>query len=86
MEFLLKVNIKTYTIEHGDKTIFYSDGLVDFFEAKENVEDGYRYLMDFFKLRQDKTADEIIKEISELVEQNPTAVKDDITASVVAID
>lgn len=77
---------KTYKIEHGDKIIFYSDGLVDFFEAKENVEDGYRYLMDFFKLRQDKTADEIIKEISELVEQNPTAVKDDITASVVAID
>ena len=41
--------------------------------------------MDLFKLRQDKTADEIIKEISDMVEQNPLCVKDDITASVVEI-
>ena len=77
---------KTVNVEHGDKIIFYSDGLIDFFEAKENCSDGYKYLMDFFKLRQDKTADEIIKEISELVENNPSAIKDDITASVVAIE
>ncbi len=77
---------KTINIEHGDKIIFYSDGLIDFFEAKENCNDGYKYLIDFFKLRQDKTADEIIKEISDLVENNPSAIKDDITASVVAIE
>ena len=77
---------KTIKIEHGDKIIFYSDGLIDFFEAKENCSDGYKYLMDFFKLRQDKTADQIIKEISELVENNPSAIKDDITASVVSIE
>ncbi len=77
---------RTVKIEHGDKIIFYSDGLIDFFEAKEGCNDGYKYLMDFFKLRQDKTAEEIIKEISELVENNPTAIKDDITASVVAIE
>ncbi len=76
---------KTVKIEHGDKIIFYSDGLIDFFEAKELCNDGYKYLMDFFKLRQDKTADEIIKEISDMVEQNPLCVKDDITASVVEI-
>lgn len=77
---------KTFKIERGDKIIFYSDGLVDFFEAKENGEDGYKHLMDFFKLRQDKTPDEIIKEISDLVDKNPSAIKDDITASVVAIE
>ncbi|MBQ3644371.1 MAG: SpoIIE family protein phosphatase [Candidatus Riflebacteria bacterium] len=77
---------RTVKIEHGDKIIFYSDGLIDFFEAKEGCNDGYKYLMDFFKLRQDKSAEEIIKEISELVENNPTAIKDDITASVVAIE
>ncbi len=77
---------KTIKIEHGDKIIFYSDGLIDFFEAKENCSDGYKYLMDFFKLRQDKTADQIIKEISELVENNPSSIKDDITASVVSIE
>ena len=77
---------KTVKIEHGDKIIFYSDGLIDFFEAKEKCSDGYKYLMDFFKLRQDKTADEIIKEISDMVESNPAAVKDDITASVVSIE
>lgn len=77
---------KTVKIEHGDKIIFYSDGLIDFFEAKELCNDGYKYLMDFFKLRQDKTANEIIKEISDMVEQNPLCVKDDITASVVEIE
>ncbi len=77
---------RTVKIEHGDKIIFYSDGLIDFFEAKEGCNDGYKYLMDFFKLRQDKSAEEIIKEISELVENNPAAIKDDITASVVAIE
>ena len=77
---------KTVKIEKGDKIIFYSDGLIDFFEAKENCNDGYKYLNDFFKLRQDKTADQIIKEISDLVENNPSAIKDDITASVVSIE
>lgn len=77
---------KTVKVEHGDKIIFYSDGLIDFFEAKEACEDGYKYLMDFFKLRQDKTPEEIVKEIADLVEQNPTAIKDDITASVVSIE
>ena len=76
----------TFNLEHGDKIIFYSDGLVDFFEAQQNCDDGYKYLCDFFKLRQDKTSDEIIKEISELVEQYPASVKDDITASVVTIE
>ena len=77
---------KTIKIEHGDKIIFYSDGLIDFFEAKEKCDDGYKYLINFFKLRQDKSAEEIIKEISDLVEQNPTSIKDDITASVVSIE
>lgn len=77
---------RTIKIEHGDKIIFYSDGLIDFFEAKEGCDDGYKYLTDFFKLRQDKTAEEIVKEISDLVENNPEAVKDDITASVVSIE
>jgi sigma-B regulation protein RsbU (phosphoserine phosphatase) len=76
----------TIKISHGDKIIFYSDGLIDFFEAKENCNDGYKYLKDFFKSRQEKTAEEIIKEISDLVEQNPTSIKDDITASVVSIE
>ena len=53
---------------------------------KYEYDDGYKYLTDFFKLRQDKTAEEIVKEISDLVENNPEAVKDDITASVVSIE
>lgn len=77
---------RSFRLEHGDKIIFYSDGLVDFFEAKENAEDGYKCLKDFFKLRQDKTPEQIIKEISDLVDQNPASIKDDITASVVAIE
>lgn len=77
---------KTIKIEHGDKFIFYSDGLIDFFEAKENCDDGYKYLMDYFKLRQDKTPSQFVKEIAELVKSNPSAVRDDITASVIAIE
>lgn len=76
----------TVKIHHGDKFIFYSDGLIDFFEAKENCNDGYKYLIEFFRNRQDKTPDEIIQEISDLVANNPTSIKDDITASVISID
>ncbi len=81
-----KYGTNTIKFEHGDKFIFYSDGLIDFFEAKEKCDDGYKYLIDFFKLRHDKTAEEIINEISKLVELNPTSIKDDITASVVSIE
>lgn len=76
---------RTYKINHGDKMIFYSDGLIDFFEDKEKCDDGYKYLIDFFKNRQNKSSTEIIDEIKNMVENNPEAAKDDITASVITI-
>lgn len=73
-------------IADGDKLMFYSDGLVDFFEAWAGCEDGYIYLRSFFFDRVDKSADEIVKEIAALVENSPAAVKDDITVAVFSID
>ena len=73
-------------IADGDKLMFYSDGLVDFFEAWAGCEDGYIYLHSFFLARVDKSADEIVKEIAALVENSPAAVKDDITVAVFSID
>lgn len=73
-------------VADGDKIMFYSDGLVDFFEAWAGCDDGYLYLQDFFRQRVNKKSDEIVKEISVLVENSPAAVKDDITVAVFSID
>lgn len=74
------------SIGDGDRILFYSDGLVDFFEAWAGCDDGYVYLQDFFLSRIEKKSDEIVKEISLLVESSTTAVKDDITVAVFSID
>ncbi|HNX78007.1 MAG TPA: PP2C family protein-serine/threonine phosphatase [Candidatus Rifleibacterium sp.] len=73
-------------VADGDKILFYSDGLVDFFEAWANCEDGYLYLKDFFIARAAKLPEEIVKEIAQMVENSPAAVKDDITVAVFDID
>lgn len=77
---------RTVQLADGDKILFYSDGLVDFFEAWSGCEDGYIYLQKFFLEHIDKTSNEIVKEISTLVENSASAVTDDITAAVFSID
>jgi serine phosphatase RsbU (regulator of sigma subunit) len=77
---------RSVAIADGDKILFYSDGLVDFFEAWSGCDDGYIYLKEFFLQRVAKLPCEIVKEISELVENSPAAVKDDITVAVFCID
>lgn len=79
---------KTGTIDckHGDKLIFYSDGLIDFFEADDSIPDGFLYLQEFVSRRAEKTPDEMVKEITTMVENSPASVKDDITVAVFAIE
>lgn len=79
---------KTGTIDckPGDKLIFYSDGLIDFFEADGSVKDGFLYLQEFVSRRREKTPDEMVKEITTMVENSPASVKDDITVAVFAIE
>ncbi len=77
---------RSVAIADGDLMLFYSDGLVDFFEAWAGCDDGYIYLKEFFLARVAKLPGEIVKEISELVENSPAAVKDDITVAVFCID
>jgi serine phosphatase RsbU (regulator of sigma subunit) len=73
-------------IGYGDCIFFYSDGLIDFFEASTGCEDGYEYLKNFFSQRCQKKSGEIVKEISTLVENSPASVKDDITVAVFSIE
>lgn len=70
----------------GDRLIFYSDGLIDFFEADKTVKDGFLYLQEFVSRRRKKTPDEMVKEIATMVENSPASVKDDITVAVFAIE
>ncbi|MBU1105221.1 MAG: serine/threonine-protein phosphatase [Candidatus Riflebacteria bacterium] len=72
-------------IEEGDKIMFYSDGLVDFFEYNLGFADGFAGLKDFFLERFAKTPQEIVNEITELVEITKEPTKDDITVAVFSI-
>ncbi|NCB39180.1 MAG: serine/threonine-protein phosphatase [Erysipelotrichia bacterium] len=73
-------------VENGDKILFYSDGLPDFFEVLHGCEDGYLYLKEFFASRAEKTSEEIVDEISSMVENSTAGLKDDITVAVFSID
>lgn len=68
----------------GDRFYFYSDGLIDFFEVHEKVEDGFSVLEEFVFKRRHKKPEEIVNEIKALVEKD-SDLKDDITFAVVAV-
>lgn len=73
-------------LEKGDLIVFYSDGLVDFFEEYSHVEDGYPVLQEFLLQRKDANPQEIVNEIKQMVEVGNTDWKDDITVSIIGID
>lgn len=73
-------------IDYGDRLLFYSDGLIDFLEAKDSCENGYIALQKFFIERGKKTSAEIVNEISTMVESSPESIKDDITVAVFSIE
>jgi serine phosphatase RsbU (regulator of sigma subunit) len=72
-------------IDAGDKIMFYSDGLVDFFEYNLGYQDGYAELKRFLLERRTKTSQEIVNEITLLVENSTGPTKDDITVAVFSI-
>lgn len=72
-------------VAEGDKIMFYSDGLIDFFEYNLGFSDGFVALKDFFLERFTKTPQEIINEITDLVEKTKEPTKDDITVAVFSI-
>lgn len=73
-------------IDSGDKIVFYSDGLIDFFEVLENIDDGFPALEKFIFARRHKNPDEIVNEIRNLVETKKADLKDDITLTVVELE
>lgn len=77
---------RTVQLESGDKMIFYSDGLVDFFELLEGVDDGFVALEKFILARRNKNPNEIVNEIRSLVETIKTDLKDDITVAVIELE
>lgn len=72
-------------IHHGDRLYFYSDGLIDFFEAYEQSEDGYISLKQYFDKSMAKSPTAIVKEIAALVKNNEKFATDDITLTIVQI-
>ncbi|EKD84470.1 MAG: hypothetical protein ACD_39C00029G0001, partial [uncultured bacterium] len=72
-------------IDQGDKIIFYSDGLIDFFEYNLGYKDGFVWLKEFFLERRTKSSQEIVNEITALVESSTEPTKDDITVAVFSI-
>ncbi len=76
---------KFINIDSGDYILFYSDGLIDFFEAFSNYNDGYKYLISFFKERILVSPKSIVNEIKELVETNESAATDDITVIAIKV-
>lgn len=72
-------------IDQGDKIIFYSDGLIDFFEYNLGHKDGFVWLKEFFSERRTKTSQEIVNEITAMVENSTEPTKDDITVAVFSI-
>ncbi|GAB4280663.1 MAG: hypothetical protein Kow0029_25350 [Candidatus Rifleibacteriota bacterium] len=77
---------KEYKLESNDRLMFYSDGLVDFFETSFGVEDGFPVLEDFFYKRKFATSEEIVNEIKQMVETETRNLQDDITVAVIAVD
>lgn len=76
---------KEVPVDEGDKIMFYSDGLVDFFEYNLGYADGFAELKNFFFAHRTKTSQEIVNEITMLVEKSGEPTKDDITVAVFSI-
>ena len=81
-----KYETKNITINHGDYLLFYSDGLIDFFEAYASCDNGYRFLKDFLKTRINIDPTNIADELKLLVENNIKFATDDITVIIVKVD
>ena len=83
---LKKVNTaKTVKIETGDRLYFYSDGLLDYFEALYKCEDGYKFLKEYFKSKNNDSPANIVKELAKSVNNSGECATDDITLTVIQI-
>ncbi|OQB45132.1 MAG: Phosphoserine phosphatase RsbU [bacterium ADurb.Bin157] len=76
---------KTVKIETGDRLYFYSDGLLDYFEALYKCEDGYKFLKEYFKSKNNDSPANIIKELAKSVNNSGECATDDITLTVIQI-
>lgn len=77
---------KTVELAKGDRIIFYSDGLIDFFEYELQIEDGFEHLREFFAERSGASADEIISELRSMIEKTGDALKDDVSVVVLSVE
>jgi serine phosphatase RsbU (regulator of sigma subunit) len=76
---------KTVKIETGDRLYFYSDGLLDYFEALYKCEDGYKFLKEYFKSKNNDSPANIVKELAKSVNNSGECATDDITLTVIQI-
>ena len=72
--------------ESGDKILFYTDGLIDFFEYELNNEDGYEALKAYLLENRNLSVNEITDSLKKLITSSDTELKDDITFSIITLD
>jgi serine phosphatase RsbU (regulator of sigma subunit) len=77
---------RTVQLNSGDLVIFYTDGLVDFFEFQHGAEDGFEYLKLYIKERLEKGHKAIAQELRELILKDKTFLKDDITFLLLSVE
>ncbi len=77
---------RTIEMQPGDRILFYTDGLTDFFEDCTGASDGYQALTAFFLAHLNLSPEEFTRTVKEMVELKSGEKCDDITALVVQVE
>lgn len=73
-------------LEKGDKILFYSDGLTDFFEQELSVEDGFEYLTNFLLQHSDLNSEKLVATLKKRINKCKLDIKDDVSIAVLEIE
>lgn len=76
---------KTIQLRPGDRILFYTDGLVDWFEQRRGAEDGMVSLIEFLRAGGNETPVEFVGRVQTLLESSPDEPEDDVTALLMVV-
>ena len=76
---------KTISLQPGDRILFYTDGLVDWFEQRKAAEDGQVALEAFLRAGGRETPVAFISRVQALLASSPEEPEDDVTALLVVV-
>lgn len=76
---------RTVQLQPGDRILFYTDGLVDWFEQRRGAEDGLVSLADFLRAGGRETPGNFVARVQTLLESSPEEPEDDVTALLMVV-